>query len=457
MENESLAKTIRRINKVSGCFCLAKWKQVTVHLHTGQTHSCHHPGTHTVPLKELEKNPSALHNTEHKKELRKMMLEGKRPKECQYCWNIEDLGPERVSDRHIKSHDDWARPYLDEVRKADWRENTKPSSLEVSFSNTCNFKCLYCYPHISSQWQREVQSLGPILLDFPYHGLDELKSRGLMPIPEEGNPYIEAFWKWLPEIYPSLHVLRVTGGEPLLSKHTLALLDYLGTHPHERLEFALNSNMGLPTAAVGRFLKKLAKAKEHVRTLRLYTSVDTWGPQAEYIRTGMNLELFEKNVRLAMSEIPDLKLTFMCTFNALSVFSFRRLLETVLEMKQTYASGGGEILLDISYLRNPEFLSVLLLQKKFHRLLKNSLRFMEAHSAGKNGGIGFIDYEIEKMRRLVEYTKAGDGGFDLKRHRRNFVFFTREMDRRRGTDFPGLFPDLAPSLKSWSGRRATEP
>ena len=34
-----------------GCgFCIAKWSQVTMHLHNGMTHSCHHPIPHKIPL-----------------------------------------------------------------------------------------------------------------------------------------------------------------------------------------------------------------------------------------------------------------------------------------------------------------------------------------------------------------------------------------------------------------------
>ena len=37
-----------------GCgFCLAKWTQVTMHLHNGTTHSCHHPEPHKVNLNEI--------------------------------------------------------------------------------------------------------------------------------------------------------------------------------------------------------------------------------------------------------------------------------------------------------------------------------------------------------------------------------------------------------------------
>jgi hypothetical protein len=65
---------IREELNSTGCgFCLAKWTQVTIHLQLGRTHSCHHPDTHPIPLSELKRNPSALHNTKFKKEQRKPM------------------------------------------------------------------------------------------------------------------------------------------------------------------------------------------------------------------------------------------------------------------------------------------------------------------------------------------------------------------------------------------------
>jgi hypothetical protein len=59
-------------------------------------------------VEELKHNPSAIHNTKHKKKMREMMLEGKRPKECEYCWKIEDMGRDAdgnppVSDRTYKT------------------------------------------------------------------------------------------------------------------------------------------------------------------------------------------------------------------------------------------------------------------------------------------------------------------------------------------------------------------
>jgi len=87
MNEQEKIKTIKiKVdNEVSSTFCLAKWHHVTMYLQTGETHSCYHPAPHKIPLIEVFDNPSALHNTEHKKQERKMMLEGKKPEGCQYA------------------------------------------------------------------------------------------------------------------------------------------------------------------------------------------------------------------------------------------------------------------------------------------------------------------------------------------------------------------------------------
>jgi hypothetical protein len=50
-----------------------------MHLHNGTTHSCHHPEPHKIGLDEIKRNPTALHNSKHKKQARREMLENKRP------------------------------------------------------------------------------------------------------------------------------------------------------------------------------------------------------------------------------------------------------------------------------------------------------------------------------------------------------------------------------------------
>ena len=63
----------------------------------------------------------------------------------------------------------------------------------------------------------------------------------------EPNPYVDAFWKWWPDLYRDLHTFRITGGEPMLAKDTWKVLDYIieEPNPNKDLNFAINSNLGL--------------------------------------------------------------------------------------------------------------------------------------------------------------------------------------------------------------------
>jgi hypothetical protein len=128
--------------KLGPALCLAKWKQVSLHLPTGLNNSCYHPPLHKIDAASLGSNPSALHNTEHKKAQRVIMLKDERPEECSYCWTQEDLG--NLSDRHYRSGEPWAAKDFEQIRNSTGLENDViPSYVEVNFNNACNLKCSY--------------------------------------------------------------------------------------------------------------------------------------------------------------------------------------------------------------------------------------------------------------------------------------------------------------------------
>ena len=53
-ELDAFKQTKEQINNISPSFCAAKWQQVTLHLHNGRTHSCHHPSPHAIPVDEIK-------------------------------------------------------------------------------------------------------------------------------------------------------------------------------------------------------------------------------------------------------------------------------------------------------------------------------------------------------------------------------------------------------------------
>ena len=56
-----------------------------------------------------------------------------------------------------------------------------------------------------------------------------------MPIPhKDDNPYVEAFWKWFPDLYKTLEVFRIPGGETIDGKKdTFKVLDYINDNPNQ--------------------------------------------------------------------------------------------------------------------------------------------------------------------------------------------------------------------------------
>ncbi len=193
-----------RLDQRSTSLCLAKWKQVSLHLTTGHTNSCYHPPLHRITHQDVARDVSGIHNTEHKKQQRRMMLAGERPKECQYCWNMEDLG--QLSDRHYRSGESWAALDFDRIANSTGDEDWVPSYVEVNFSNACNLKCSYCSPQFSTSWQQEVEKHGAYPTSNPHNAPEHFVGER-RPIPHrEHNPYLEAFWQWWPRLYPELHI-----------------------------------------------------------------------------------------------------------------------------------------------------------------------------------------------------------------------------------------------------------
>lgn len=424
-----------QLNSISPSFCVAKWKQVTVHLATGQTHSCHHPSPHKIPLKEIAIDVSALHNTSFKKRQRLAMMEGQRPSECDYCWKVEDTSNDVFSDRIMKSTESWAVSHIDSI-VADPLGNHNPSYLEVSFSNTCNFKCSYCSPEASSKWLEEIRTHGPYPTSTNFNNLEWLENQNKLPLSEtDYNPYVDAFWEWWPSIYNSLEVLRITGGEPLLTKNTFKVLDYIIEHPRPDLELNINSNLGVPSKIIDQFISKVKFIQENklIKSFKLYTSVEAHGRQAEYIRFGLNYEEWKSNCNRILKEVPNSKLTVMSTYNALSVTSYLDFLKDWVNLRS--AHNKRNLSLDISYLRWPNHQNIFVLDQSFIKYFDNQLTYIKAGD--------FFEHEVHRFERIYKlFEDHIKKNLHIEQNQKDFAAFIEEHDKRRGTDFQNTFPEM---------------
>lgn len=463
LETSIFQDTKNKLDSVGCGMCLAKWTQVTMHLHNGMTHSCHHPVPHKIPLDELERDPTALHNTKHKKRKRREMLKGRKPEECNYCWKIEESS-NSFSDRVFKSSESWSLPYLEEIKNLRWNDNYNPRYVEVNFTNTCNFKCSYCSPMFSSKWMEEVEKHGGYPTSTKFNDLDWPRKTGQIPYKKsEDNPYVEAFWKWWPDLYKDLHTFRITGGEPLLSRDTWKILEFISETetPNRKLNLSINTNLGSSEETIDKFIKicdKIIK-ENRVNELIIFTSCEAVGKQAEYIRHGLDYDLFIRNIESILSKLNKVTINVMSTFNAMSVFTYEEFIEKIFELKKKYHNEErywiSAIQLDTSYLRWPAHQSVKILEDEHKKLILDAAKkaFYYATPEFDNKNVGFSNVEIQKIKRLYDYSISEDPDFEIERNRFDFVSFVDEHDKRRKTDFLKTFPELKKFYKDVKNRK----
>lgn len=430
------------LDAVSPSFCLAKWQQVSLHLPTGMNNSCYHPPLHRIPPELLDNNPSALHNTPYKKQQRTMMLNGQRPKECSYCWAIEDAG--NLSDRQYRSGEPWAIKDYDSIKKLQGTEDVIPSYVEVNFSNLCNLECSYCSPQFSSGWMTQAEQFGSYPT-VPPHNDPGYFTGARRPIPiKEHNPYVEAFWRWWPELYPRLEHFRMTGGEPLMDLNTYRVFDYVLSNPKSNLHLDVTSNFSQEPRIFNRYMdyvKQLCDG-DNIEHFMQYVSLDSWGAQAEYGRAGLNFKLLWKNVQQYLQQVPyKNSLTFIITMNTLALPSLQQLLQNILELRCNFSQSYQRIWFDTPYLRQPSWQSLRTLPGAYSDYINRCIEYMQTSMETEATRFhGFKDYEVQRLTRVRDWM-LGAPEYDAAQDRANFYRFFSEYDRRHGIDFVTWFPE----------------
>lgn len=435
-KNSDLKFKQQVLDNISPTFCGAKWYNATIWLGSGMTTSCHHPPAHKVSVEDVKRNYKMLHNTSQKKDDRLKMQNGERPAGCEYCWKIEDMGLDRISDRVYKSQifkiDD-----LTKAKNTPADEDIDLKTLEIAFDRTCQFACSYCNPSFSTTWVKDIKKNGPYIrindsrnhFDHP-HDSDQLYTYN------EVNPYVEAFFKWWDaDLHSTLDELRITGGEPLMSGHTWKLINWFTENRGKsNTRLAINSNLGFDRDV----LERLLDATKDIK-IEIYTSNEAIGAHAEYIRDGLNWDQWVGNMKFLLDSNKLHALSVMCTINSLCLETLPEFLDLIVSWKQQY---NGKISFSLNIQRFPSFQSAIVLpltvRKHYSRKLEQWLN--------SNKSNPYIhDFEKNHVQRLMDYLTVIEvphgEGFDRNQHQHEYKAFYSQYDARRSKNFEETFKD----------------
>lgn len=431
----------RMLDALSPSFCGAKWYNATIWLGAGRTTSCHHPPAHFIPVELVKQNYKMLHNTPQKKEDRRMMQAGERPPGCEYCWKIEDMNTDAVSDRPYKSMI-YAPHALRQAKNAPPEEDFDLKTLEIAFDRTCQFACSYCNPGFSTAWARDIKQNGPyvnLVTDGRAHFTNDHKEHQLYDI-NEVNPYVEAFFQWWEaDLHRTLLELRITGGEPLMSGYTWKLLDWFKENKNKsRTQLAINSNLGFEQSLLERLLDSV-----NGNSLTLYTSNESMHAQAEYIRDGLKWEQWVQNSEYLLESKRLQSFNVMCTINALCLDSLTEFLDFVIKWKKKYHN----VYFSLNIMRFPSFQGLAVLPQSVREHYKDKISTWFAQY--ENSTV-LVDLEKNHIRRLLDYLEVikiphGEG-FVRESAEQDFKKFYQQYDQRRGKNFADTF---SPVLTDW--------
>lgn len=416
-------------------FCSYRWDYLQVNIEQSQVRNCCQCPPIDVPQNELN-NPDYLINSPYILKRRKELLRNSRHADCVKCWKSENRGGasmrstsmSKVNFLEINKDPEFSSSLF--RRHPDQRSRTI-KTLEISMGNLCNLKCHYCTPVFSSAWEREAKS----------HSLSPT-----IPIPkvseEEQNQIISNTLSLFEKHYNTVEKIIFIGGEPLLNPNIYPMLERVveiaqgkkksgSTH---RAELQIVTNLSIPDKNLDRFLDL---SKELIKSFKINisASIDNTGPKAEYIRTGLNWEHFEKNVHKVLS-CPSI--SWLSFHTTLSILNTTSMIDIIKISKELFDYYGKPVPLMDNMVTIPTHLSPLILTPDFAPYLHECSSYVANEILPREPRFkAFVDFTqgaANALRHEKERSRT-------RNERKYFVRWIEFYDKIRKTSFLQTFPE----------------
>jgi len=261
-------------------------------------------------------------------------------------------------------------------------------TVDVRWTNLCNFACVYCGPEFSSRWS------------------EELKIRRNVPDQQQ----LTDFKNYIYDHAGQLKHVYLAGGEPLLMKENLTLLEKLDPNVNIRI----NTNLSKVDTRVFEEICKFPNVHWTV-------SVETLTQEFEYIRHGGSWQDFLDNltiIRQLEHKISFNMLHFLLNYN--SIFDCVDFLQDQGFHNNSFIIGA---------LLTPEYLNIRHLPQNVLNSVKSKLQNRINQKPG---------YLLEdSYQNMLHYIDT-----PFEKNIKQSIDRLSELDQRRGIDSKTIFKDL---------------
>jgi len=322
-------------------------------------------------------------------EIKQNMLAHRDGSGCNVCYDLEDnkKGYNMISDRIF---------YLKELKAVDNTLYDDPNNfnlhtIDIRWSNVCNHSCVYCSPEYSSKWAAELKIQNQ---DPPKERVNELR-------------------KLVFDNADQLKHVYMAGGEPLLMKENLELLEIL-QEKNPKVNLRINTNLSKTGTQV---FEKICEFPNVHWTV----SVDEMNAEFEYIRYGGRWGDFLDN----LNKITILK--HKISFNMLHhLLNYRSIFDTIDFFKSLGFHNNSFV---IGPLLRPHYLNIRHLPNSVLQSIELKLQMWINQKPGyllENSLVNMLKYIQTPMEKNIKYCLSE----------------IAKIDQRRSLNSRAIFPEL---------------
>jgi organic radical activating enzyme len=300
-------------------FCVLPWVGREINWDGKETHCCLLPRSYDI------------------NSIRTNMLAGKKPLECQQCWNLEEYGLK--SDRQVKNS---ALDFYWDRDIQSIYEDVKNGLdtiliLKLLTSYTCNATCISCNSNSSSMW-------------------GELDQRITPNTPRQLYKFVDIEYVKQTVDFKNLKMLSLLGGEPLYEKKNFDLLEYILTLGNDQVFLSLVTNGSVKLSS--RQKQILSKFKN----VNFSLSIDGVGPVFEYLRFPLKWKDLTRNLEFFKEITNNISANY--TLSNLNILYHTQTVDWFNQNNMVYS---------VSPIYSPSWLQPKALPQKVKQILKQTL------------------------------------------------------------------------------------
>jgi hypothetical protein len=367
-------------------------------------------------------------NNDAMQRIRKQVLNGERPTECEPCFSLEDQGVESLRMRHIAGKIPEARINLYPNTQLLEVMPFEIPTMELKLNNLCNLKCRMCHPMDSTSWNdwSEVKDFYKAEGNIMYAIVEEHDL--------ERKPFLDKFqdnpewWASLEKLLPYFRRVEFAGGEPLMDPQHYRILDMLAPYGHQiEIKYATNLSMlGKSNRTVWEYWPKF-------KSVAVNVSIDGIGTSYEYVRGNASWAELINNIKQIQS-IPNIsRIVGAVTVQVSNVLVLDKIIEYFLD--------DLGIVFHTHRVEYPKLLSAQVLPQPLRmlaiaRLINIQERIKDFKLVKKHPEL--LAYTVGQIQDNINYLSARDQSDKWK----DCVEFNQRLDVTRDQNFTDVTPEF---------------